>query len=237
MSVDNTKIIDRIRKLLKLAQDAGATDGERENAVRMAHATLAKYNIDMADVDMAGSVEKRVEIYFDEKKNPCYMVIVNSIAKLFFCKVYYTPCPVGVGIHISDRKVRYYFVGRESNTLTAMLMSEWIIKTLRNEKRRLGVGNSFLNGASHKVASRVNQIIGNSATNTEFSNSTALAVVSLYKTEAQANDEFLADRNLKLKKMRDSKVDSEQYKAGSEYGEKINLNQQVSGTKQAAIAN
>ena len=204
MSADNTKIIDRIRKLLKLAQDAGATDGERENAIRMAHATLAKYNIDMADVDMAGSVEKRVEIYFDEWKQPFAKIICNAIAKLFFCKAYYISC--STNIPDAKRKCRYYFVGRESNTLTAMLMSQWVLKSLLSEFRKRKATTDFLNGASHKIASRVNQIIENSATNTEFSSSTALAVVSLYKTEAQANDEFLADKNLQETKFKKTKV-------------------------------
>ena len=229
MSAENTKIIDRIRKLLKLAQDAGATEGERDNALRMAHATLAKYNIDMTDVDMEASVEKRVEIYFDELKQPFAKIICNSIAKLFFCKAYFVSCPMD--IPRAGIKCRYFFVGLESNTLTAMLMSQWVLKSLLTECRKRKATTDFLNGASHKIAARVRDIIESSATNSEFSTSTALAVVSLYKTEQQANDEFLSDRTMKEGKFKKTKMDRDQYLAGSAYGDTINLN------KQAALTN
>jgi hypothetical protein len=45
-------VLERVRKLLALGTNAGATEGERDNAMRMAHALLAKYNLDMAQVQM-----------------------------------------------------------------------------------------------------------------------------------------------------------------------------------------
>jgi hypothetical protein len=44
---------DKIRKLLALANDPGATDGERANASRMAAAFMAKHDIDLADLQEA----------------------------------------------------------------------------------------------------------------------------------------------------------------------------------------
>jgi len=44
--------------MLRLANDAGASEGERHNAMRMAHATLAKHNLDLASVESAPGNEK-----------------------------------------------------------------------------------------------------------------------------------------------------------------------------------
>ena len=46
---DKARALARVRKMLALANDAAATEGERENALRMAHATLAKYNLELAE--------------------------------------------------------------------------------------------------------------------------------------------------------------------------------------------
>lgn len=43
-------ILEKVKKLLALAGNAGATEGERDNALRMAHGLLAKHNLDMADL-------------------------------------------------------------------------------------------------------------------------------------------------------------------------------------------
>lgn len=53
---DKERILSRVRKMLRLANDAGATEGKRDNAMRMAHATLAKYNLDIAQAEESGVV-------------------------------------------------------------------------------------------------------------------------------------------------------------------------------------
>ena len=45
-------IIEKIRKLLALANGTGAADQERESALRMAHALLAKHNLSMSDTEL-----------------------------------------------------------------------------------------------------------------------------------------------------------------------------------------
>src|SRR5215472_4319088 len=59
--VVSEQILARVRKMLALANDAGATEGERDNALRMAHATLAKYNLDLAAAEIAGGEDERAD--------------------------------------------------------------------------------------------------------------------------------------------------------------------------------
>lgn len=53
------KIINRIKKMLALANDAAAAEGERDNAMRMAYNLLAKHNLTMATVEGPTNGEKR----------------------------------------------------------------------------------------------------------------------------------------------------------------------------------
>jgi len=47
----DSKILEKIQKLMTLAKDKGATQGEIENAARKAQEILFKYNLDIADVE------------------------------------------------------------------------------------------------------------------------------------------------------------------------------------------
>ena len=51
---------DKIRKLLALASDPNASDGERDNASRMAARLMAKHDIDLADLE-----EEALKAQFD----------------------------------------------------------------------------------------------------------------------------------------------------------------------------
>lgn len=58
------KIINRVKKMMALANDSAASDGERENALRMSYALMAKHNLDMTDVQgkPTGPQESRVQV-------------------------------------------------------------------------------------------------------------------------------------------------------------------------------
>lgn len=48
---DEDRILERVRKMLALANDEAATEGERDNALRMAHNLLMKHQLSMEDVE------------------------------------------------------------------------------------------------------------------------------------------------------------------------------------------
>lgn len=85
------KIINRIKKLMALAADPAASDGERDNALRMAHATMLKYNIDSAQVQgqAQGPQEGRKINTAEFYGRPWAISLASSIADLFFCNYHY----------------------------------------------------------------------------------------------------------------------------------------------------
>ena len=51
MDAATDRAVDKIKKLLALANDSRGNEQERDTALRQAHALLVKHNLDMADVE------------------------------------------------------------------------------------------------------------------------------------------------------------------------------------------
>lgn len=148
-------IIAKIKKLLALANDKGASEGERDNALRMAHAFLAKHNLDMQEVMAHGAtVEERLDFANTAFGMLWCRSISQSVAKLFFCKYYYSQ-------HKQSDKVNHHFVGKASNATTAALMAEYVNASIVKECRKrfkgdlTPEGRAFGVGASDRIRERV----------------------------------------------------------------------------------
>jgi hypothetical protein len=91
MNMAEDKIFERIKKMLALANDLAASEGERENALRMAYNTMAKYNLDMAAVEAHGkkAEEQRINFQNDSWSWLWARQVNQIIGRLFFCKYYY----------------------------------------------------------------------------------------------------------------------------------------------------
>ena len=229
-------ILEKVKKLLALANNAGASEGERDNALRMAHGLLAKHNLDMADLQVHLQVEGREDCINATFGMTWCRQISNSIAKLFFCRYYF-------GKKINGTKIEHHFVGKTSNAGTAALMSEYVISSILAECRKKWKYNlapesrSFASGAARVIAERVIDMIAEAKP--EGSTSTSLVIVALYKTEIEANEAFLkkAGTSLLPGKARKSHVNVAAYNQGKEHGATIGLNVQVANRNQLKIGN
>lgn len=229
--MSDDKIINRIKKMLALANDSAASEGERDNALRMAYATMAKHNIDMAAVESAGQ-ERRINMDVAGWSMIWSCHIHNVVGALFFCKYYR-------GSKINGTKLEHHFVGRESNAVTASYMASFIVTSVLKEGRSKGWHNlsaemrSFGLGVAARLAERVEEIReAEKAKQEQTGAGRELVLASLYKTEAQANAQFLNEEcGIRLRKSKGGKgaSDGSAYAAGKEYGGKINLSAQVSG--------
>lgn len=222
------KIINKVKKLIALGTNEGATEGERDNAIRMAHGLLAKHNLSM--IDLSEVAEERTKLFSEYHNVPWTGVAANAIAKLFFCFCYAEgkrPNSIGQG---SKRKL--FFIGKESNVTTALLMSDYIISSINKEQKKNGYSRSFNNGAANRIAQRVSEIINSASVQNEDSSScTDLALVSIYKSEEQANKEFAekAVGTLISKSSKQQNKNAKDYWAGHSFGGSINLNNQIAG--------
>lgn len=238
----NEKILKRIRKLIALANDAGATEGERDNALRMAHATLAKYNLDMEEVASSQHAEDRVQLadrFFGQRwaRTTCHYV-----AELFFCSYFYRR------INNNTDDINHYFVGKHSNAVTASEIAQFVVRAINKEAQRYrkATGSSyksyraFCQGAMLAVSARC-QLLQSKAETMGVDDtqpalaapgtSTALVLASLYQREAQANADYLKSTGTEV---REGKAgawqfadDTMAHHAGARFGQRVSLQPQL----------
>jgi len=220
------KIINRIKKMMALVNDPAASDGERENALRMSYALLAKYNLDMSDVEgkPLGPQEARTGVSGVFYARPWAVTVAHAIGKLFFCKYYFSRMEKDMGKHT--------FTGKESNASTAEEVARSLVESIRRESnrrmRQMGENatwrRSFATGAAFKVQERVNELMTSSQIE-GVSTSMALTLVDLHKSEQAANELFIQEQGVRLKQRKSSfnNLANSAYSAGRSFGEGLNL--------------
>lgn len=193
-------VVDKIRKLLRLAQDERGNATERETAMRQAHAMLAKHNIAMADVNSEEPAEARGKGSIAAHGRPWARRVAHAAAKLMFCEYLYA----SLGASTSD--VRHIFIGKETNTLAASELAQYLIKSILKEGRRSANGQgeawvrSFALGASNELWRRVELLIKETTTPAvNMSGCTALVLANVYAVESTANLALMKDLYPKLK--------------------------------------
>lgn len=228
------KIIERIRKMLALANDAAATEGERDNATRFAHKLLTQHNLSMSCLD--GPSEERKKQSVLGYGRPWAMSLAQATGKLFFCDYFY------VRVRTVRNQVLHYFVGLESNVTTSTEMTTFLVTSIRKEAGKLARAGghnatwrrSFCVGAMVNLRNRMYELRETS----KKEPGTGLMVVSLYDQEKAANEAFLkiSEPGLVLKSDRSSsKIHSDAYNSGKAYASKLSLNRQVKGTSNETL--
>lgn len=232
--LNKDKLLVRVRKMMALANDAGASEGERDNALRMVQTILAKYNLSLADAEAAGEKQddKRVESQEIFSAQSYHRTVMSAVADLYFCKYFYC--------QLSSGKQRHYFFGRESNNTTAREMSAFINKSINREagKRMRAQAESsnwhrsFCKGAAAKIWQRCDQLRREAEQAPAVaSTGTALVLASVYKNEKEANALMIAAEGHKLRQTasREHNTSSDGFYSGKEFGGSINLNRQLGG--------
>jgi hypothetical protein len=222
-------ISEKIRKTLALANDSGATEQERETALRMAHAMLAKHNLTLAEVEHAGE-ERRGVNTVTMYGPPWARIVAMGIAKLCFCE-YVTQPGRGSTVH--------YFIGLESNSTTAAELSRFVIESIRRESLRYGRGSrSFASGAGHRVHRRCEEIITAAKRQEPATPGTALVLANVYASEHTKNRAIIAAKwsgRLRNGSNRSRISDAGAYDAGRAYGDRVSLNRQMGGQRQRLL--
>lgn len=240
-TVDNAaqeKIIDRVKKMLALAHDGGAMEGERDNALRMAYNLLAKYNLSMNQVEAHDSnpPEGRESQKATFVVYPWARSIAGLVGSLFFCNYYFMRSGTG-------KQATHCFIGKASNAATAQYMSEFVVKSVCREAARLygsaiaPEARCFAVGVVRKLQERIKEI--KDSLNTESKPGTALALINIDKAERQANSLWLADQGVKLKHSASRSkgvTDSGAYHAGKDFGARVSLSPQVGASRSNARA-
>lgn len=230
----NERILDKVKKLLALAANEAASEGERENALRMAHNLLAAHNLAMSDLHNHEKQEPRDKIHLETFHMVWCRLVANETANLFFCKYVQ-------GDKINATKGCHYFIGKESNVVTASYMTEYLISSILKQCRKLYKHNlapesrSFAIGAANALILRMRKMREQESAP---SMGTGIVLYDVYKSEAEHNAAYMKTIgfNVVTQKVKSSMVQSGTYDLGKAYGQIISINEQVSGSpKQKAI--
>jgi G3E family GTPase len=234
---ERAKVLSRIKKLLTLANNSAASEGERDNAMRMAHNTLAKYNLTLSEAESAGNVtqEQRLVEGMKTVGYPWTRHVAMGIAELFFCDTFY--------VRTSPRYHVIYFVGRASNVFTAKAMLQYLYDSITREavkksKEQFNVGEgayqrNFAKGAARTIYHRCAQLrkeAEQASKQAVASTSTALVLASVYAQEEAANAEFMKQNKIDIKETESREsAPGTGFREGIEHGRSVSLNRQIGG--------
>jgi hypothetical protein len=128
--VDRAKLIERIKKLLAMAEHAGTNENEAANAAEKAMALLAAHNLTMdeirrhaksSDYGWHGQLETGSYLWMN--------ILMGGCAKMYFCGHLVTVRKVP-GTKSSTREV-HLFIGEKHNVVVAQLMSTYLVATIK----------------------------------------------------------------------------------------------------------
>jgi hypothetical protein len=237
---EQERILNRVKKMMALANDAGATEGERDNALRMAYAALRKHNLEMTDVDghaimKPGSAdEKREDIGAQFISLHWARVVSMMVGELFFCTYYYSH-------RRGSAEVTHHFVGRTANATTAAAMAEYVCRSISKEGKKFSRNHpspgaahrDFCKGAMLRITRRIGEMRKSAeAEKPAAGASMALVVKDFYAQEKEKNAQALVALGLTMKASGPSgrsATNADAYSAGHAYGGKINLDRQIGG--------
>ena len=239
--MDKQKVIDLVQKMLNLARDKGASQGERDNAMSAVHKYLAKYNLDLATVEgtQSQSARKKEESDGGPRTHhihqffgrPWAVCAAGAVAELCFCMYLYASAR-------QSKDCRHYFVGRTANAVTAAYLAEFVAKSIHTEgrkrQRQEGHDNpwflSFAWGAALEVQKRVKILKDSSANQRQSGSGKELVLASVYDNERTENQKYkqVAFPRTRVMGVRGKGIrNKEGYESGSEYGKTINLDRQL----------
>jgi hypothetical protein len=127
---DLDKLIERVKKLLAMAEHAGSNEHEAASAAEKAMALLAAHNMTMADVKKhAKAGEYGLFGQVPTGSHAWVRLVMNGCAKMYFCGYLYSTRKVP-GTKTSTRD-NHMFVGEKHNVVVAQLMSAYLVATVK----------------------------------------------------------------------------------------------------------
>jgi hypothetical protein len=256
MSSTNGKedIIERVRKLLALAQNEGATEHEAALAAEKAQAMLAAHNLSLSDVhedkDEGTKIEMDREVMTDPM--PWARPLRSAVADLYFCSYVFNvvkqPDPKRTydGYRAYDR---HWYIGERHNILVAQMMSDYLVKTGRRlayqaSKEHYGREvasfiTSFLNAFAGRMCQRIaDRKAASMARATPVEGGTQLpALRSLYEQSQDLRKQFIEQEVPGVKPHNRSLLSRSHagHAAGRKAADSVSLDAQVGHSKQGKL--
>lgn len=232
--IDHT--VDKIKKLLALAHDKGATEHEAAQALEMASALMTKYGVEQSQlIDKPNVMLHKITVEGAEDKWHGWLLSATGML------VTVRPVIYGGGT--------FAFIGRESNVSAAAAMFPWLVEQVERlykrdlpkgmtKKARADYRRTFKQACAVRVYRRAEELrhamTSDNATAQAATGSTALIVRNSTQQQLDAIAEYMRSIGYRTKPGRTSKVKfGLGTGAGLRAGNEVQINRQLGGKRLA----
>lgn len=242
----DSAIVEKIKNLLELARNEGATEGEANNAMDLVHKLLNKHNLELADVEaQLGSEDVTDGSFVTFKADHWRHWVCTATAELYYCYYFvqdgYFKDPDSDSPFIKAGHL-CHVLGKKDDITVAVLMMNYFMDTIESIalKECAGKGkmyrDSFLRGIAERLGGRLKQRLQElleearkaqeqelDSRGTEGTN--AMVLASVYAKNREAVAQWLEDQNCKIgqKETPASDVNPQAFWAGIEAGGEIDI--------------
>lgn len=243
---NHDKILDKIRKVMALSNSPN--EHEAALAASMAQELLARYNIDISQVNDDNERNKKPDITRDSShkssSKPQWRYLRDICAQMYFCKYYFIKT-------IGNQEYSCY-VGEPHNIEVAKLMSEYLIEAIKRlakegrknypMKERANYWHSFTTAASHRLYWRIKERIEQTRKQaTVASDGRNLpALNNLYEEAQRRNQDFMDQIGIRLRTGSKGQTGGSHVGGlieGRAAGDKISIDPQIRGGGSKGLLN
>jgi hypothetical protein len=237
-------IINKIKKLLAMSEENGASENESMMASEKALELLKQHNLSLSDIkdEDQEPIEKETQVV---DQNVWQRWIRHKTAELYFCKFYTT---TEYNSETYKKETIAHFVGRESNRIVATEMCNYFIRTVKRlaeqEFKKVNLSplakrrakHAFTLGCANRLSKRLKEKYLSIVPEYQpISNPDGLPM--LYKSEQKALTDWLKTQGVVLTstKSRMSIRDRMAFANGQSKGNGIGIDTQVNGKTKARL--
>lgn len=249
----DAKILERIRKLLALADNRGATEAEALLAAEKANALLAEYNLTRFDLMAIKPDDVVLHSELKVESRPWHRPMVTECAHLYFCEAFYTftyETPASRKGYL--RFDQWTFVGAPHNVQVAAMFGDYLVKAVERLAKeaaakepaasRSAFITAFKVGAGQRIARRLaeRRMEAEKGLRTPAgllcaSGSTLPALANHYLVALDAAKAKMAEMGEAFTKEKPPTVNkADAFKKGVQAGDGVGLDRQVGGGKASA---
>lgn len=239
MKADNQKVLDKIRKLMAMAEREAGNEAEAATAAKMAEALLRKHNLSHSDISLEEAISdiKQVTVKqwkWTAGKSPVWVNILSvSLSNLYDTHVMFTKSVTGNDDHVAKRQSNLTFVGSELDATITAEMFTYLYKTINRltdefwsgcEQQHMKprtVKNSFRLGAATCIAARIKKMLEEKKA-AYVSSGTGLMVV-----KKDAIGKYLGYEPEYAEMNRETTTEDDAFARGYRKGEDISLTNQI----------
>jgi hypothetical protein len=233
----DTKIIERMKKLLAMSQDA-SSEHEAMIAARRLHALMSKHDISLSELENKEQ-DQVDEDGFKTANFPYRRWISQAIAELYYCKTYYI-----THSSLGKNYAMIMVVGKAHHRQIALAMIGQVLRLVDRLAQQscleaLGYRqstyiSSFQKGAAMIIFDRCADLVKAARAGTlvdEETGNTLPVLASLYDQEAKLIEQFLESMAFTKRKQAKTKpVNPFAVAAGAKAGKQVPLHQELPKT-------